>query len=183
MRLPRSFFARPTLRVARSLLGCVLSVRQGGRLRRAVIVETEAYVGPGDLASHASRGRTKRTEVMFGRPGCLYVYLIYGMYHCVNVVTERVGYPAAVLIRAVIPLPRRTQPKVVAGPGRVCRYFGIDRRFNTEDTATSRRGWFSRGLRLPPGQVTARTRVGVDYAGPWQHKLWRFALTPDGVRR
>lgn len=99
-KLSRSFFNRPTLRVARDLLGKFLVRKIGRKVIIAMITETEAYCGPNDLASHASRGRTARTEVMFGPPGHAYVYLIYGMYHCLNVVTEREGCPAAVLIRS-----------------------------------------------------------------------------------
>src|SRR5713101_6315235 len=99
--LPASFYARPTLRVARGLIGKYLVRETTAGLRAGRIIEVEAYVGFHDRASHASRGRTKRTEVMFGPPGLVYVYMIYGMYHCLNVVTERIDYPAAVLIRAV----------------------------------------------------------------------------------
>jgi len=101
MRLPRKFFEQKTLSVAKNLLGCFL-IRQIGRKRIvARIVETEAYCGPKDLANHASKGKTKRTEVMFNQAGHAYVYLIYGMYYCFNVVTEKMGYPAAVLIRGI----------------------------------------------------------------------------------
>lgn len=192
-RLPRQFFARPTLRVARELLGCVVAVRHGSRVQRGLVVETEAYVGPRDLASHAARGRTPRTEVMFGGPGHLYVYLIYGMHHCVNVVTERVGYPAAVLIRGLVPVvnqarfynvskmvrPDQNKPspvRAVTGPGRVCRHLGITRRLNREDVVAGGRVWFERGVRVPLGYVHQYPRVGIAYAGRWQHKPWRFVL-------
>ncbi|MDP2860437.1 MAG: DNA-3-methyladenine glycosylase, partial [bacterium] len=98
-RLSRKFFVRPTLMVAKDLLGKILVRKTGRKITRVMIIETEAYCGPKDLASHASRGRTKRTEIMFGPAGHAYIYLIYGMYHCLNVVTEAEGYPAAVLIR------------------------------------------------------------------------------------
>lgn len=183
VRLRRTFFNRPTLKVARELLGCILVVRHGRQLRRGLITETEAYVGPHDKASHASRGRTPRTELMFGEPGHLYVYLIYGMHYCVNVVTERVGYPAAVLIRAVVPLTGKShatlgkllQPAII-GPGRACRYFGIGKRHNSCDVATSTSVWFERGVPISPRSVVRSPRVGVDYAGAWKYKPWNFAL-------
>src|SRR3989338_4545193 len=103
-RIKRVFFSKSTLEVARGLLGCYLVRRMGNRVIRVRIIETEAYVGPKDKASHASRGSTPRTQVMFGKPEYLYVYLVYGMHYCLNVVTEREGYPAAVLIRSSVKL-------------------------------------------------------------------------------
>ena len=130
-RLSRAFFARDTLDVARELLGKFLVHRTSERWRVGRIVETEAYVGPNDRASHASRGKTNRTALMFGPPGYAYVYLIYGMYHCFNVVTEREGYPAAVLIRALEPILTKSDARVMheknrleklaSGPGKLCR--------------------------------------------------------------
>src|SRR5919201_4003780 len=118
MILPREYFNRSTLQVAKSLLGKYL-VRETKRgIEAGRIVEVEAYCGPKDLACHASKGRTKRTEVMFGVPGVAYVYMIYGMYHCFNIVTEREGYPAAVLIRGV-EIEGNGLP-LISGPGRVC---------------------------------------------------------------
>src|SRR5580693_3960342 len=103
-KLPRSFYAQTTIDVASNLLGKVLVRRLGRRFLAGKIVETEAYVGPHDLACHASKGHTPRTSVMFGPPGFTYVYMIYGVYFCLNVVTEAQGYPAAVLIRGFEPL-------------------------------------------------------------------------------
>lgn len=173
--LARAYFNRPTLRVAPSLLGKYL-VRENGSQRIAVkIIEVEAYVGPEDRASHASRGRTKRTDVMFGQPGVAYVFFIYGMYHCFNVVTERVGYPAAILVRAVQPdLPT---PTLIDGPGRVCRYLQIDGKLNRLDLTVGRTLWIEdRGERVPASVITAYPRIGVDYAGEWAAKPWRFRL-------
>ena len=142
------------------------------------IVETEAYVGQEDLACHASKGRTPRTAVMFGPPGHVYVYFIYGMYHCLNAVTEREGFAAAVLIRAVEPLEGihgRSD-----GPGRLCRAMGIDRSLNgadlTEGQLVITRG--DRGTReaVPADAVASGPRVGVGYAGEWAEKPWRFWL-------
>ncbi len=174
--LSRAYFNRPTLQVARSLLGKYL-VRENGKGRVAAkIVEVEAYIGPDDRASHASRGRTPRTEVMFGPPGVAYVYLIYGMHHCLNVVTEREGYPAAVLIRAV-----EVGSGLVDGPGRVCRTLQIDRSLNRLDLTQGRMLWIEdRRSRLPEARIAAYPRIGVDYAGEWAAKPWRFRVEETG---
>ena len=180
--LSRAFFAGPTLQVAKSLLGKYL-VRnsRAGRLAGRII-EVEAYVGPKDRASHASRGRTKRTDVMFGRSGVAYVYLIYGMYHCFNVVTEREGYPAAILVRAVE--PASPPSPVIDGPGRVCRYFQIDRSLNRLDLTVGQTLWIEgHGERVPPSAITAYPRIGVDYAGEWATKPWRFRLNNTRGKR
>jgi DNA-3-methyladenine glycosylase len=170
--LPRAYFARPTLQVARSLLGKYLVRPNGNRAIAAKIIEVEAYVGPEDRACHASRGRTARTDVLFGPPGTAYVYLIYGMYHCFNVVTEREGYPAALLIRAV-----EVDSSLIDGPGRVCRALDIDRKLNRLDLTLGRDLWFEdRGNRAPDAKVARYARVGVDYAGKWAAKPWRFRL-------
>lgn len=170
--LPRAFFARPTQAVALALLGAYL-VHDGPRGRQiGRIVETEAYVGRQDRASHASRGRTRRTEVMFGPPGYAYVYLVYGMYYCLNVVTEEEGYPAAVLIRALEPCAGIDGP--TSGPGRLCRALAIDRRHDRADLTAPPLSLVD-GAR-PAGPVVAGPRVGVSYAGVWALKPWRFYL-------
>jgi len=136
------------------------------------IVEVEAYVGPQDKACHASKGRTPRTEVLFGPPGVAYVYLIYGMYHCLNVVTEREEFPSAILIRAI-----EIDGELIDGPGRLCRALQIDRRLNRVDLTTGESLWFEdRGILVERGDVGAYLRVGVDYAGEWAKKPWRFRL-------
>ena len=172
--LSRKYFGRPTLRVARSLIGTYL-VRDGEDGRRAGrIVEVEAYVGPEDRASHASRGRTPRTDVMFGPPGIAYVYLVYGMHHCFNVVTEKDGFPAAILIRAV---QIESSLTLIDGPGRVCRFFGIDRTHNRMDLTTRRGLWIEdRGDRIRASAIATFPRIGVDYAGEWAAKPYRFRL-------
>lgn len=170
--LPRAYFERETLEVARSLLGKRLVRRADGKSLRGRIVEVEAYVGPEDRASHASRGRTPRTEVMFGPAGVAYVYLVYGMHHCFNIVTEREGYPAAVLVRAV-----DYATGLVDGPGRVCRIFRIDRGLNGADVTRGRLLWVEdSGDAVHGREIVALPRVGVEYAGAWAAKPWRFRL-------
>jgi DNA-3-methyladenine glycosylase len=137
------------------------------------IVETEAYIGSSDLACHASRGRTARTEVMFGPPGHAYVYLIYGMYHCLNVVTGRAGFPAAVLVRAVEPIARCQGS--TDGPGKLTRALAIDRRHNGIDLYG--RTLFLCARDRPRGRLATSPRIGVDYAGEWAEKPWRFFET------
>jgi DNA-3-methyladenine glycosylase len=169
---PRAFFERSTLAVARALIGMHL-VHDDGRTRRAGrIVETEAYLGPRDLAAHSARGRTPRTAVMFGPPGRAYVYFVYGFWNCLNVVTGRSGVPHAVLLRALEPLGALTAR--TSGPGLLCRALGIDRRLNGVDL----RGdvlW----LEQPPAgaprvRIARAPRIGVDYAGEWARRPWRF---------
>jgi DNA-3-methyladenine glycosylase len=168
--LPRAFYARDPRRVAHDLIGTHLHrVFPDGRRAVARIVETEAYLGPHDLASHARHGRTARTEVMFGPPGRAYLFLIYGMYWCLNVVTEREGMASAVLIRALEPLSGidgRTD-----GPGRLCRALDIARAFNGADL----RGptlYLTKGP--PPGRIAVTRRIGVDYARHWARRLLRY---------
>jgi DNA-3-methyladenine glycosylase len=170
--LSRRYFARPTVQVARSLMGKYLVRVIDGRILAGKIVEVEAYVGSQDRACHASKGRTQRTDVMFGPGGVAYVYLIYGMYHCLNVVTEREEFPAAVLIRAI-----EIDGELIEGPGRLCRALQIDRRLNRVDLTTGEFIWFEdRGVVVEKGDVESHPRVGVDYAGEWANKLWRFRL-------
>ena len=170
--LPRIYFNRPTLTVARSLVGKYLVRAIDGRTLAGKIVEVEAYVGPQDKACHASKGRTPRTDVMFGPAGVAYVYLIYGMYHCLNVVTEREKFPAAVLIRAI-----EVDGELIDGPGRLCRALQIDRRLNRADLTTGESIWFEdRGVLVKKGEVGVHPRIGVDYAGKWAKKPWRFRL-------
>jgi DNA-3-methyladenine glycosylase len=171
-RLPRAFFERPTLSVARALIGMQLAHRHAGRVRRGRIVETEAYLGPRDLAAHSARGRTPRTEVMFGPPGHAYVYFIYGFWNCLNVVTGARGVPHAVLVRALEPLGSLRER--TCGPGLLCRALRIDRDLNGADL----RGQVLWLEPPPPGTPAARigraTRVGVAYAGEWALRPWRF---------
>lgn len=166
----RAFYLRDTVAVARQLIGAGLFVRCGKEVLSGRIVETEAYCGPEDLACHAARGRTARTEVMFGEPGHAYVYMIYGMYFCLNLVTREAGRPEAVLIRGV-ELPDGT---LLSGPGKTCRHFGIDKRMNGADITGGGPIWTEKRRRAFP--VVERPRVGVDYAGEWKDAPLRFIL-------
>lgn len=174
--LARPFFNRPTLMVARSLIGKYL-VRENGTGRIAgKIIEVEAYVGSQDKACHASKGRTARTDVMFGPPGVSYVYLVYGMHHLLNVVTEREEFPAAVLIRAI-----EVEGTLIDGPGKLCRDLDIDRSLNRLDLTEGRQVWFEdRGARVARKKIWALPRIGVEYAGSWAKKPWRFRLIEIG---
>ncbi|MGQ0810549.1 MAG: DNA-3-methyladenine glycosylase [Nitrospiraceae bacterium] len=170
--LARAFYDRATLHVARSLLGKYLIRQTDAEQIAAKIIEVEAYVGPKDRACHASRGRTQRTDVLFGPAGVAYVYLIYGMYHCFNVVTERMGYPAAVLVRAI-----EVGSQLVDGPGRVCRLLNIDRELNRLDLTLGHRLWLEdHGERVAASRIGTFPRIGVDYAGEWAAKPWRFRV-------
>ena len=183
MKLTRDFFDRPTLDVARDLLGKTLVRRLGGRTLSGMIVETEAYIGPEDLACHASKGKTARTATMFGPAGVAYVYMIYGFYFCLNAVTEAEGYPAAVLIRAVEPLENiavmrklRKNPArdtdIASGPGKLCMAMSIDKSLNGAELG-GRELWVE-DRNLACGEVSASPRIGVDYAGAYRDKPWRL---------
>src|ERR1044071_2171234 len=170
-KLPRSFYDRDTVLVARELLGKHLVHVTGGIERVGRIVEVEAYLGPHDLAAHSSRGLTARTRVMFGPPGHAYVYLIYGMHFCVNVVTQPEGVASAVLLRALEPVKNlETSTK---GPGLLCKAMHIDKRLNGHDLESD---VFHL---VDPGEdrrivIVKRPRVGVDYAKHWARRLLRF---------
>jgi DNA-3-methyladenine glycosylase len=142
-------------------------------LRVGRIVETEAYLGPHDLASHSSRGRTARTEVMFGPPGHAYVYLIYGVHHCLNVVTEPEGRASAVLIRAIEPIMNIEGN--TKGPGLTCRALGIDRRQNAHDLV-SEDLFLARPEHPEEFAIVTRPRIGIDYAGEWAERPLRFYI-------
>lgn len=159
--------------MARSLLGMHLVHRFRGTERRGKIVETEAYLGPQDLAAHSRHGRTARNATMFGPPGHAYVFLIYGIHHCLNVVTGRAGHGAAVLLRALEPVANLEGR--ANGPGLLCQALGVDRRLDGVDL---------RGDRLyieDPGphafRIATRSRIGVDYAGAWARRRLRFYIS------
>lgn len=172
-RLPRSFYDRDTVEVAQELLGKHLVRVTSTGIRIGRIVEVEAYLGPHDLAAHSARGLTPRTRVMFGPPGYAYVYLIYGMYHCMNVVTQAEGLASAVLLRALEPvtgIESRTQ-----GPGLLCRAMGIDKGLDGHDLVSDD---FHVAAGPEPARFTIvkRPRIGVDYAGRWAKRLLRFYI-------
>ena len=171
-KLPRAFFARSALAVARELIGAHLVHDDGRTVRTGRIVETEAYLGPRDRAAHSSRGRTSRTEVMFGPPGHAYVYFIYGFWHCLNVVTAATGMPHAVLLRALEPLEGISGR--TSGPGLLCRAMHIDRRLNGIDLEGDVL-WLERApAGAPPVRIGRSARIGVGYAGEWARRPWRF---------
>ncbi len=172
-KLPRTFYDRDTVMVARELLGKYLVHTAGGVERIGRIVETEAYLGPHDRAAHSARGLTERTKIMFGPPGHAYIYLIYGMYYCMNVVTQPEGVASAVLLRAIEPVQNtdgRTQ-----GPGLLCRAMHIDRRLNGHDLL-SNDFYIADSGRPADFVIVKRPRIGVDYAGPWARRLLRFYI-------
>ncbi|MBN1209045.1 MAG: DNA-3-methyladenine glycosylase [Myxococcaceae bacterium] len=173
VRLPESFYARPALTVARALLGTHLVLEAGRERRVGRIVETEAYIGEHDLACHAAKGLTPRTEVMFGPPGRAYVYLIYGMHHCFNVVTEAPGVAAAVLVRAVEPVEGLAPGVRTDGPGRLCRAFGITLAHNRLDLKSSPL-YVRAGEEVAEARVGRGPRIGVEYAGPWADEPFRL---------
>lgn len=202
MKLKKRFFNRSTVKVAQELLGKILVRRipstssgQAAKIVKAVITETEAYCGTKDLACHASRGLTERTKVMFGPAGFSYVYMIYGMYHCLNVVTEKEGNPSAVLIRraevssikyqVLEKIKNKSQPLIhntkylipLYGPGILCRELKIDRKLNAVNVTKSDLLWVEDcEIRVKKSQIKKGKRIGVDYAGKWKDKLWRFYL-------
>jgi DNA-3-methyladenine glycosylase len=172
-KLPRTFYGRDTIVVAQELLGKHLVHICDGLERIGRIVEVEAYLGRHDLAAHSARGLTKRTKVMFGPPGHAYVYLIYGMYSCMNVVTEAEGHASAVLLRAVEPVQNvdgRTQ-----GPGLLCKALHIDKRLNGRDLVSDDFCIAAPAV-VETFTIVRRPRIGVDYAGPWAKRLLRFCI-------
>jgi DNA-3-methyladenine glycosylase len=181
--LSRHFYERTALVVARALLGKVLVHTTAAGTRYGRIVETEAYVGPHDLACHAAKGRTPRTEVMFGPAGHAYVYFVYGMHWCFNVVTGPEGVAAAVLVRGLEPLGGIPEGVRMDGPARLARALSIGRAENGVDLTSSA----LRILEAPPprrGSVRRGPRVGVDYAGPWVSRPFRFWVEgSSGVSR
>lgn len=188
MILPRSFYNRPTLTVARALLGARLVRVLDGVKLVGLIVETEAYIGEKDLACHAKAGRTPRTQVMYGEPGHAYVYFTYGNHWMLNVVAERVNFPAAVLIRAIQPIQgaevmsKRRNGRDTFGPGKLCQAMGIGKGENGVDlTGTASGLWVEAGAEVPDSLVTKSPRVGLtSVPEPWKSKPWRF-LVKDHV--
>lgn len=182
--LPRDFYQRPTLDVARELLGKIIVRQTNGETLIGKIVETEAYIGQDDPACHAAKGRTPRTELMFGEPGYAYIYFIYGMYYCLNAVTEQPEFPAAVLIRAVEPLEglqtmrsnrnRRTMADLTNGPGKLCQAMMIGKHQNGIDLCQSGELYIAAAPAVPTADILATRRIGIRVG---TEKAWRFCLS------
>lgn len=188
-RLERPFYARPTLEVARGLIGRRL-VRLDGQTRiSGMIVETEAYCGEQDLACHAKAGRTKRTAVMYGPPGVAYVYFTYGVHWMLNFVTRPEGQPEAVLIRGILPekgldlvasrRSGRPEKEWTNGPGKLCQALAIDGSFNGADLTLPQAEIFvETGKKIPDSRIKTGPRVGLGKTPePWLSKPWRFLAT------
>lgn len=176
--ITRKFYSSDTLKIAKNLLGCFLIRKYRGKVWRAMITETEAYVGEDDLACHAARGRTPRTEVMYGMPGQAYIYMIYGMYHCLNIVTEKKDFPAAVLVRAV--MIDGVDYKKTNGPGKLCKFLKMDRKLNGWDLKKKKELWLEKPAQnFSRKNIVAGRRIGIDYAKHCKEYLWRFTLRQE----
>jgi DNA-3-methyladenine glycosylase len=184
MILPREFYDRPTLTVARELIGArLIRVLDGQRLV-GIITETEAYIGENDLGCHAKAGRTARTAVMYGPPGHAYVYFTFGNHWMLNAVTQREGFPAAVLLRAIQPIAgtelmsTRRNGRDTYGPGKLTQALGITKNENGADLTRSHSGlWIETGQTVPNRLVTKGPRVGLNTVPePWKSKPWRFLV-------
>lgn len=169
-KISNSFYKRDAETLARDLIGTILVHRRRGKVYRARIVETEAYIGPHDLASHSSKGRTKRTEVMFGSAGHAYVYLVYGMYEMFNIVAGKTGSGQAVLIRAAETLDEWDAD--LSGPGKLTRALGITRSMNGLDL-TGNRLYLVQDPQYHP-RIGRAKRIGIEYAGEWKYRMLRF---------
>lgn len=168
--LSKDFYNRKTLDVARDLLGCKLSRKIGDEILSGIIVETEAYTQD-DPACHAFKGKTPRAITLFGEPGIAYVYFIYGMYHCFNVVTEPEDTAGAVLIRALEPI---TPVQNTNGPGKLCRELNITKDLNTVDlTNPDSSIWIEKGAKIPETKIITTTRIGIKLAADYP---WRFYI-------
>ena len=184
MCLPREFYNRPTLTVARELIGARLVRMLDGIKLVGLITEAEAYIGEEDLACHAKAGRTPRTQVMYGPPGYAYVYFTYGNHWMLNAVTEQDGFPAAVLIRAIQPIEGvqvmsvRRNGRDTFGPGKLCQAMGITKSENECDlTEADSDLWIEPGISVPEKNVTIGPRVGLNTVPePWLSKPWRFLV-------
>jgi DNA-3-methyladenine glycosylase len=172
MVVKRNFYNRNTIKVAQDLLGCFLVRKYQGKTIKAMIEETEAYRGEKDLASHASKGRTKRTEIMYGESGRAYVYMIYGMYFMLNIVTEEKEYPAAILIRSV----RIIQNSRLNGPGKLTKFLHIGKTFNGHDLTRGEKLWLEYPKIKKRFRIQKSPRIGVDYAKHCKNWKWNFKI-------
>lgn len=168
-RLPHSFFHRRTLRIARELIGKYLVREIDGKILREKITETEAYVGPRDLACHSSRGRTARNEPMYCAAGIIYVHFTYGIHWMLNIVTEEKDFPSAVLIRGT---------ENISGPARLTKKFKIDKKLNGLKLGKKSGLWIEDGPSPAKNNILRSPRIGVGYAGEWAKKPYRFILKP-----
>jgi len=199
-RLPAKFYQQKTDQLAQNLLGKYIIRQFNGQKLVGKIVETEMYYGHNDKASHASKGKTARTKLMFDHPGLAYIYLVYGMYSCFNIVTEKKEFPAAILIRAVEPVsglkqisknrkiichaePSRSitnhlSVNLTNGPGKFCQAFKIDKNLNGVNLITSKQLYLAENskVKLVSSQIKKAKRIGIDYAGSSKNLLWRFYL-------
>jgi DNA-3-methyladenine glycosylase len=181
-RISQKFYLKPTLLVAKELLGKYLIRKIGKEKLVGKIVETEAYIGPKDKASHAYCWKmTERNKVEYLKGGRIYIYLCYGMYWQLNFTTEKQGKPECVLIRALEPVFKYKSLKEVKnltnGPGKLCRWLKLDKSFNYEDLIKSKRIWLEdRGEKIKKNKIKSAKRIGIDYAGSWAKKPWRFYL-------
>ena len=176
MKITRPFYNRNTVDVAKDLLGKFLFRKLGKIEICAQIIETEAYRGESDLACHAARGRTKRTEIMYGEPGHAYIYLCYGMHWMLNIVTEKKDFPAAVLIRSLEPKTYNLKPDL-SGPGKLTKNLNIDGKLNGEDLTQSNKIWIEdRGVKVKKSGIISSPRIGVAYAKHCAIWPWRFYL-------
>lgn len=196
IRLNSNFYHQTTFKIAKKLLGKYLVRKDGNNHLCGKIVETEAYYGLRDKASHASRGKTERTKLMFDYPGIAYIYQIYGMYFCLNIVTEKKEFPAAILIRALEPIAGMEQMyrnrkfkaescnlkseirNLTNGPSKLCQALKIDKKLNGINLITSKQLYLAVNPKekIKPSQIQCAKRIGIDYAGQYKHKLWRFYL-------
>lgn len=174
--LDEKFFLQKTLRAAEDLVGCYIVRKIGKKKIKLLITETEAYIGPHDLACHSSKGRTKRTEIMFGEPGTIYVYMIYGIHFMLNIVTEKKDYPAAILVRGA---------GEYTGPGKLSKVLEINMKLNGKKAVPQNGIWFEPHEDVIEGKkekskkirIKKAKRIGVEYAGPiWAEKKYRFVL-------
>jgi DNA-3-methyladenine glycosylase len=185
-KLKISFYQKPTFEIAKNLLGKFLVHESCDIKNIGKIVETEVYYGLDDLASHASRGKTRRTEIMFGPPSRTYIYLVYGMYHCFNIVTEKTNFPAAILIRALEPISPtienysknkyKIDPKPASGPGKLCNYLKIDKSLNNISLLENVLYIEDGGVKILENDIVATKRIGINYAKHCADYNWRYYI-------
>lgn len=188
--LKQNFYQGSTEEIAKKLLGKLLYRQTETGIYTGKIVETEAYVGEKDLACHSAKGKTSRNEAMFGPAGRAYIYMIYGMYYCLNIVAQDEGIPEAVLIRALEPVMLDSEKiecgqkyhrnkkieKILNGPGKLCREFQIDKKANGINLTKSNGLWLEDGENIPTQNIVNAKRIGVDYAGKWKDRLLRYYI-------